>query len=178
MNSINQQQAERNHEDLTGTRAVERIKETVAKAQTCFFCSAGPVVSGEGIRPMNVRKVDEQGTLWFLSADDSHKNQEIARNPSVVLLFQGSPHSDFLQLSGHASISRDQEKIEELWEPVLKTWFTGGVQDPRITVIKVTPREGYYWDNKHGNLVAGVKMMIGAMVGKTMDDSIEGQLKP
>jgi hypothetical protein len=26
--------------------------------------------------------------------------------------------------------------------------------------------------------VAGVKMMIGAMVGKTLDDSIEGKVQP
>ena len=94
----------------------------------------------------------------------------------MVLLFQGSPHSDFLQLKGRASISRDHAKIEELWEPVLKTWFTEGVNDPRITVIKVVPEVGYYWDNKHGNMVAGVKMLIGAMTGKTLDDSIEGRL--
>ena len=28
--------------------------------------------------------------------------------------------------------------------------------DPRITVIKVTPSDGYYWDTKHGNAVAGI----------------------
>ena len=50
------------------------------------------------------------------------------------------------------------------------------MDDPRITVIKVTPSEGYYWDNKHGNAEAGPKMMIGAMIGKTLDDSIEGKL--
>jgi len=176
MNSINQQQPERNHEDLTGRRAVERIKETVGKSPTCFFCTGGAVVNSEGIRPMNVRKVDDAGTLWFLSADDSHKNQELERDSSVVLLFQGSPHSDFLKLSGRATVSRDREKIKELWEPVIKTWFTGGVDDPRITVIKVTPEEGYYWDNKHGNMVAGVKMLVGAMAGKTLDDSIEGNV--
>ena len=71
---------------------------------------------------------------------------------------------------------RSHAKIKELWEPVIKTWFTKGVDDPRITVIKVTPKEGYYWDNKHGNAVAGAKMIIGAMIGKTLDDSIEGKL--
>ena len=92
------------------------------------------------------------------------------------LFFQGSPHSDFLHLTGQATISRDKARIKELWEPIIKTWFTEGVDDPRITVIKFTPREGYYWDNKHGNLVAGIKMMVGAMIGKTMDDSIEGRI--
>ena len=61
-------------------------------------------------------------------------------------------------MSGRASLSRDKVKIEELWKPIVKTWFTEGVDDPRITVIKVAPTGGYYWDTKHGNAVAGVKI--------------------
>ena len=125
---------------------------------------------------MNVREVDDDGNLWFLSACDSHKNDELARDPSVRLFFQGSQHSNFLQLNARATVSIDKSKIKELWEPILKTWFTEGLDDPRITVIKVTPTDGYYWDTKHGNAVAGVKMLVGAMIGKTLDDSIEGRL--
>ena len=40
----------------------------------------------------------------------------------------------------------------------------------------MTPTGGYYWDTKHGNAIAGVKMLIGAAIGKTLDDSIEGTL--
>ncbi|MEP6467521.1 MAG: pyridoxamine 5'-phosphate oxidase family protein, partial [Parafilimonas sp.] len=54
---------------------------------------------------------------------------------------------------------------------------TEGKDDPRITVIKVTPENGYYWDTKHGQAVALVKMVAGAIAGKTMDDSIEGNIK-
>jgi hypothetical protein len=42
---------------------------------------------------------------------------------------------------------------------------------------KVAPTDGYYWDTKHGTAVAGIKMLIGAALGKTLDDSIEGTLK-
>jgi general stress protein 26 len=125
---------------------------------------------------MNVLQVDEQGNLWFLSASDSHKNQELLGDSAVRLFFQGSPHSEFLHLEGTATVSRDKAKIKELWNFVLKTWFTEGIDDPRITVIKVAPSHGYYWDNKHGNTVAGIKMLIGATIGKTLDDSIEGKI--
>lgn len=177
MNSINRNQTEDNHADLAGRSAIKQIQEIVEKAQTCFFCTASSTAESTSARPMNVRDVDDAGDLWFLCADDSHVYEEIGLDPSVTLYFQGSPHSDFLQLKGHATLSRDKEKIKELWEFVLKTWFTEGVGDPRIAVIKVVPSEGYYWDTKHGNAVAGVKMMIGAALGKTMDDSIEGKLK-
>ncbi len=122
---------------------------------------------------MNVRQVDDEGNLWFLSARDSHKNEELERNGAVRLYFQGSKHSDFLQLDGASTVSTDKGKIKELWEPVLRTWFTEGVDDSRITVIKFKPTGGYYWDTKHGNLVAGIKMLIGASLGTTLDDSIE-----
>jgi len=38
------------------------------------------------------------------------------------------------------------------------------------------PEGGYYWDNKHGSAVAGIKMLVGAAIGVTLDDSIEGRL--
>jgi general stress protein 26 len=176
MDSINRNQPEENREDLSGQEAIKKIKEVVEKAPSCFFCTAIATGSSSAARPMSVQQVDDEGNLWFLSANDSHKNEELAIDPSVKLYFQGSAHSDFLQLNGKATISTDKAKIKELWSFVIKTWFTEGVDDTRITAIKVTPSEGYYWDTKHGNAVAGIKMLIGAVIGKTLDDSIEGKL--
>jgi general stress protein 26 len=176
MNSINQQQPENNHEDLRGKEAIEKMREIIDKAQTCFFCTSSTNGTPMAVRPMSVQQLDDEGNLWFLSANDSHTNSEIATDNTVQLLFQASAHSGFLTIDGKATISTDKQKIKELWEPVIKTWFTGGVDDPRITVIKVIPQTGYYWDNKHGNMVAGIKMLIGAATGKTLDDSIEGKI--
>ncbi|CAN5206499.1 hypothetical protein BH09BAC1_BH09BAC1_18830 [soil metagenome] len=177
MDSINQQQPEKNHEDLKGQEAATKIKELVKKANTCFFCTDMQAGHEFATRPMSVQKIDDDGTLWFLSAADSHKNVELEANPTVQLLFQGSSYSNFLNIYGQATISKDKAKIKELWEPVLKTWFTGGIDDPRITVIKVVPTNGYYWDTKHGQMVAFAKQLIGAAIGQTLDDSIEGNLK-
>ena len=177
MDSINKNQPEENHKDLNRKEAVKKIKELAEKAESCFFCTKSGIGESSGARPMSVQEIDEEGNLWFLSPSDSHKNKEIAIDPDVKLYFQGSAHSDFLQLNGKARITTDKAKIKELWTPVLKTWFTEGENDSRITVIKVMPSEGYYWDTKHGKAVAGIKMLIGAVVGKTLDDSIEGKLK-
>jgi hypothetical protein len=43
-------------------------------------------------------------------------------------------------------------------------------------VIKVKPTDDYYWDTKHGAAIAGAKMLVGAAIGKTLGDSVEGQL--
>lgn len=178
MDSINKQQPEDNYQDLQGEEAREKIKELNKKASSCFFCTN--VQQGQPFvtRPMSVQKLDDEGNFWFLSAKDSHKNQELAADPAVQLLFQGSDYSDFLHIVGVATISEDRQKIKEFWNPMLKVWFTEGVDDPRISVIKVEPVEGYYWDTKNNKAVAFVKRAVGAIVGKTIDDSIEGRLKP
>jgi general stress protein 26 len=176
MDSINRQREEENHKDLHGTEAGKKIKELAGKNSTCFLCTDIETGKPVKVRPMSVQKMDENGTFWFLSANDSFKNKDIQADHLVQLLFQGSAHSDFLSIYGVATISTDKELIKDLWEPILKTWFTGGVDDPRITVIKVQTKEGYYWDNKHGSAIALAKMAVGAVMGKTMDDSIEGNL--
>lgn len=176
MDSINRKQPEVNRRDLSGLDAAARLKEMAKDADSCFFVTQGGTGDNRGVRPMSVREADDAGQLWFLSASDSHKNAEIAANPAVRLYFQKNAHAGFLELEGHAEIITDRERIRDLWNFMLKTWFTEGEDDPRITVIRVIPRRGYYWDNKHGDAVAGAKVVVGAVIGKTLDDSIEGTL--
>lgn len=177
MDSINKNQTEDNYKDLSGEEGLKKMKELIDKASTCFFCTHAESDPIFATRPMAVQKTDDDGTIWFLSASDSHKNEEVSSDPWVQLLFQGSAHSDFLKLSGKASITRDKAVIKDLWNPMLKTWFTEGEDDPRITAIKVKVDEGYYWDTKHSMPVALVKRLVGAAIGKTLDDSIEGKIK-
>ena len=176
MNSIDSNQEGKHKQNYVGADAVEKIRELIDKSGSCFVTST-TLNNSHKSRPMSVQKTDEAGNIWFLSAKDSMKNMEIKVDTDVTLYFQGSSYSDFLELNGHAVITDDKAKIEELWDPTVKAWFTEGKDDPRISVIQFIPDSGYYWDNKHGNTVAGIKVLISAISGKTMDDSIEGTLK-
>jgi general stress protein 26 len=162
-------------QDLRGKEGIEKMQEIAKSAGSCFFCTADSGGMLEA-RPMNIRDVDDEGSFWFLSAKDSCKNLEIQEDPTVTLFMQGSAHSDFLQVKGQAEILSDRGKIEELWMPLIKTWFTEGKDDPRISVIRVVPVEARYWDTKHGEGVSFVKIVVGAMTGKHMDDSVEGRI--
>jgi general stress protein 26 len=163
--------------NLSGEEAKQKIKEMTKDGNMCFFCTHIQNDKPFSARPMSVQKVDDEGNYWFLSDKDSGKNHEIETDDAVQLLFQNSSSSDYLSIYGKATITRDKAKIEELWEPIAKVWFTEGKEDPSISVIKITPTEGYYWDTKHGKVVAFAKMIVGAVTGKTLDDSIEGKLK-
>jgi len=175
MASIPQNPQEEHRAELSGQAAIDKIKQIAEETRSCFFCTEVATVGTTHARPMGVRKVDEAGNLWFLSSDESHKNEELLHDPRVRLYFQASSRSDFLELSGMASVTKDEDRIRELWDPALETWFTDGVTDPRLTAIRVTPTEGYYWDTQHS--AAGARMLLGAMSGKTPDHSIESRLR-
>jgi general stress protein 26 len=177
MDSINQQQPEQNRRDLDGADAIKRVQDMVDDAKSCFFHTDGGAGPSRGVRPMSVREVDDAGHIWFLSASDSYKNKELAASPAVTLHFQAGAHAGFLALEGRAEVVTSRARIKELWNFMLRTWFTEGEDDPRITAIRFVPELGYYWDNKHGGAIAGAKVAVGAAIGKTLDDSIEGTLR-
>lgn len=162
--------------NLKDNEAIEKIIQ-LAKDQTCLFCT----FTGEfaiKARPMSTQAVEEDGTIWFFSSKESNKNSEIARTNKVQLLYGDPGKSDYLSVEGNADIIVDQKKMDELWTPIIKTWFQEGKDDPNLSLLKITPSEAYYWDTKHGKMVSFAKMMVSMVSGKTMDDGIEGKLIP
>jgi general stress protein 26 len=169
---------EDNHiQPLQGQEAVKKLQALAEAAETCFFCTRIQEGKPFDSRPMSIQKVDDEGNFWFLSDKDSLKNQELKQDDRVQMLFTGSSYNGFASVYGAASISQDREKIKELWKPLAKVWFQGGVDDPGISVIKITPLEGHYWDTKHGAAVSFLKMAVSLVTGKTLDDGVEGSLK-
>lgn len=127
-------------------------------------------------RPMSAKETDEDGNLWFFSSKLSKKNKEITLNPYVQLFFSNKSSAEFLSVYGQVQIVYDRQKIEELWSPLVKVWFQDGKDDPKITLIKVTPQHSYYWDTQHNKMVALMKMVVSEVSGITMDDGVEGAL--
>jgi len=163
--------------NLAGKEAIEKVKEMAGEIKSCLFCTN----IGDGrfdTRPMSTQDVDDEGNIWFLSDKNSDKNRDIQSDANVQLLYTNSSNYNFMSVYGAAEAFYDREKIEQLWEPVAKAWMQGGKDDPNLSVIKVTPKGGYYWDNKHNKLVALAKIAAALVSGKTMDDGIEGTLEP
>lgn len=171
------EQAEDHLKNLGGPEAKAKLKELVEKAENCFFCSGIKTGLPFSTRPMSEQLVDDDGSIWFLSRKDSGKNAEIAQDPFVQLLFQADKHTGYISIYGIATTIDDQKKIDELWQPMFKVWFEKGKNDPMISLIKVEPTQGYYWDTKHGKAVAFFKIAVSLVTGKAMDDSVEGKLE-
>ena len=73
-------------------------------------------------------------------------------------------------------VLENKEKVDELWNPLLKTWFQEGKDDPNLSLIKIIPDTGYYWDTKGNRVVNLFKMAASVVSGKHLVDGEEGKL--
>jgi len=162
--------------NLNRQEANAKIKELAENADVCLFTTTLtklPLTT----RPMSTRSVDDDGSIWFFSRRDSNKNREIAIDNRVQLFYSNFSRSEYLSLYGKATILSDKHKAKELWSAIAKTWFNKGYDDPDLTLIKIEPEDGYYWDTKDGKVISLLKMVAGAVAGKEFNTGVEGSVK-
>ena len=157
----------KNKTDLKAQEAIEKLQDLVDHESICMFCT---VLQNQ---PVKTRPMGTQ----LVSSLKSHKNAEIAINNTVQLFYSNPGSAEFLSVFGTATISTDRNKIEELWTPIAKAWFTDGKDDQDISLIKVTPLTAYYWDTKSSKMVSLIKMVASMFTGSAPDDGVEGTLK-
>ncbi len=116
-------------------------------------------------RPMYTQQAEFSGELWFFTADDSGKVEEISREHQVNLNYAEPKDSLYVSVSGTAELVKDRSKIEELWSPMLKAWFKGGLDDPHLALLRVRVSRAEYWDDtssKMSQFVGMVKSALGS----------------
>jgi len=163
-------------QNISRQKANEKIKELAKKADVCMFTTSLtklPLIT----RPMSTREVDDDGSIWFFSREGSDKNLEIIADNRVQLFYSNSSSSEYMSIYGKATILKDAAKAKELWSAIAKTWFNDGYDDPELTLVKVEPEDGYYWDTKNGKVISLMKMVAGAITGKELDLGVEGKIK-
>ena len=104
-------------------------------------------------RPMSTQQAEFDGDLWFFTSDKTHKVDEIETDNRVNVAYSKPDDNVYVSVSGTAQLVKDREKIEELWNPILKAWFPDGLDDPHLALLKVSVEEAEYWDSPNSKLV-------------------------
>lgn len=158
-------------ERMTQTEAIVRLKELVEDIDFTMLTTqdaAGNLVS----RPMSTRQMDETGDIWFFTADDSKKADEVRADHEVGLSYLDAKGMRFVSVAGRAAVVHDRAKMEELYTASLDIWFEDGLETPDIALLKVTPVECEFWEPKHGKLVMAAGMLKALVTKDTPDDTM------
>ncbi len=150
--------------NLNGREAIDKMKDIVKDVNVAMMCTTTPSGNING-RPMGTAKVEDDGTIWFFSNDDSAKIKEMESDNGVCLCYSQPKDNTYACIMGQGHSVNDKAKMEELWNPMLKAWFPKGTDDPKMTLIKVKPHHAEYWDDSDSRMVVFFKIAKAALTG-------------
>jgi len=127
-------------------------------------------------RPMSTQEMDENGDLWFFTSDDTHKVEEIEADDRVLVAYSQPDDNTYVSVFGRAKLVKDRAKIEELWNPIHKAWFPEGVDDPHLSLLKITVEEAEYWDSPNSKLVQIAGFVKALVTGQEADGGEYGKI--
>lgn len=137
---------------------VARVWRLMESIGICMLASR----DGEKIRarPMGAIPRSVENTIYFLTDQRGHKDEEVAGDNHVCLMFSKPGDGKFLTVTGRARVLDDRALIRDLWNSAAEAWWSGP-EDPGVRVIEVTPEDAQFWEGPHG-IAASVQMVIAA----------------
>ncbi len=160
---------------LENTEAIKKLAELAEEVKVCMLATVqedGTILS----RPMQTIEVDDEGTIWFFTNEFSNKAADISKENTVYLIYSHPGKNTYLHVKGTASVVDDSEKIKQLWSPAVKAWFPKGIDDPALSLLKVTTDEASYWDGSSSKFVVFFEMLKAVAKGKQYDKGEFGEL--
>jgi general stress protein 26 len=125
-------------------------------------------------RAMATQKRAAGADVWFVTLDGTPKLRDIERDAHVNLAFYKDGTSEWISVSGLALISRDREKIRELYQPDWKFWMTKGddersgtPDDPRLVLIGVNVHAAVFLEVNKPKPVVLFELVKGFVTGDT-----------
>jgi len=155
-------------DNTSQSEAIARLNELIKNINMAMLTT----IDHDGTlrsRPMATQQAEPDGTLWFFTGIDTHKVGELKDHDQVNVSYSDAGANSFVSVSGTATISRDKQKIEELWNPINKAWFPDGPEDPNIALIKVDVHAAEYWDAPNSKMVQVVGFLKALATGQAYD---------
>ena len=127
-------------------------------------------------RAMANQKRAEGADLWFVTADGTGKLRDLQADPHVNLSYYKDRTREWISVSGLATISRDRQKIRELYAADWKAWFAeegdprhGTPDDPRMVLIGVDVHAAVFFEVDKPRPVVLYEMVKGFVTGSMPD---------
>jgi general stress protein 26 len=147
--------------------SIEKLKELLEGIDFCMLTT----IDGGHLRsrPMSTQQMEFDGDLWFFTSDNTHKIDEIKKDPRVNAAYSKPDDNTYVSVSGKAEVVKDQAKIDELWSPILKAWFPEGKDDPHLCLLKIPVDQAEYWDAPSSSIVQLFGMVKAIATGTEAD---------
>ena len=129
-----------------------RLQELIADFKVAMLTTVAEDGSLHS-RPMIARPQSSDGELWFFTHAHTHKAEDIERQPRVNVSYADPTTEHYVSISGRALLLQDRQKMTELWDPGYAAWFSQGLDDGDLQLLRVSVEAVAYWDTRDSVMV-------------------------
>jgi general stress protein 26 len=127
-------------------------------------------------RAMATQKRMAGADLWFVTSDGTPKLTDIEDDPHINLSYYKDRTREWVSVSGIAHLTKDREKIGQLYAPDWKAWFPeegdprhGTKDDPRMVLIGVDVHAAIFFEVDKPQPVVLYEVLKGWLTGSDPD---------
>ncbi|MEL6875832.1 MAG: pyridoxamine 5'-phosphate oxidase family protein [Pseudomonadota bacterium] len=117
-------------------------------------------------RPMKGKLYRDCGEIWFLTEQPSGKTGEIGIDKSSNLTYACPEKETYISMSGQATVSQEEQKINDLWGPWAAAWLQCEKSDPKVAAIRFVPEIAEYWSSPDSTLVQTWELAKAKLTGE------------
>jgi general stress protein 26 len=121
-------------------------------------------------RPLTMQQIDNEGNMWFFTSDEAPFTIDLQQHPNVNVSFSDPDHNLYLSVTGRAYLLKDRAKARELWNPLIRSWFPDGLDDPHLALVRVKIESAEYWDASASKMKQLFHFAKAAMTGRATVD--------
>lgn len=131
-------------------------------------------------RPMMTQEREPDADLWFVTALDTEKVEEIRSHPQVGVIYYRDSDKAYVSISGIAHLEQDRDLIKRKWKESWRAWFPEGPDQANMVLIKIDAQEAEYWEPAGGKLKVMFEAARGMVTGEhpEINPPVQGQIKP
>lgn len=159
----------------THKAGLDKLKSFISNGDVAILCTIEDLQIHS--RPMTTADIDEEGNIWFFTNEYSPKVYEMENNlDHVTLCYTDHGSSTYVCVNGKASLVKDPAKMKELFNSMVKAFFPEGLDDPRLALIKVTPKHAEYWDSNSNSMIRFMGILGSALTGEKYTRGQHGEI--
>ena len=124
------------------------------------------------------------GHIYFFASKSDGVGQAVAgqdgRGSSrAVATFASKDHGLFAHIHGTLVPSNDKAVIERLWNPSIASWYTGGIDDPDLQLLRFDTESADVWEATPGATMkaAALKALFDVDPGKEHSQEHQAKVK-
>ena len=129
------------------------LKKAERNPQALFWEELDDVTAGmlgvEGMKAnlqtMSHHAEPARGKLWFVTRKDAELVAEVGQGATARYVVVGDDHDFHACASGPIRQNRDEKVLDDLWNPVVASWFEQGRDDPQLVMLEMDLREADVW---------------------------------